>query len=421
MLEKKSNALEGIRILDLTIIAAGAGATMLLADMGAEVIKVESTAYIDTFRNSQIWPNNDPGEHPWNRAAPFNTMNRNKYSVTLDLKTERGKELFLELAKTSDIVAENFRVGVMDGFGLGYEAIKAVKPDIIMISVASQGIFGPESRYGSFGSTLDALAGLAAVTGYEGGPPAWSGPTVNYPDQLACTLAAGAALVGLHHRLRTGKGCYVDFSQRESITSLIGETLLDYSISGREPVRRGNADAYMVPHGCYPCTGDDEWVTIAVSNEDEWQRFCRAIDRPELLDDPRFAVYPDRYRNQADLDGIITEWTIALEPYEAFRILAEAGVPAGPVVGGKEVLEDAQLQARGFFQDVPQTEAGTFPIKTRPMKFSKTDGTIHMPAPLLGEHNDYILGEILGLSAAEIADLEREGIIGREPRQARAN
>src|SRR6266542_97474 len=205
MLQPRATALEAIRILDLTIIAAGAGATMLLGDMGAEIIKVESTAYIDTFRNSQIWPNNEPGEHPWNRAAPFNSVNRNKYSITLDLKTERGKQIFLELAKQCDVVAENFRVGVMRNFGLDYEVIKSVKPDIIMISIASQGVFGPESGYGSFGSTLYALSGLAFVTGYEDGPPAWSGPTVNYPDQLACTLAAGAILVGLRHRLRTGE------------------------------------------------------------------------------------------------------------------------------------------------------------------------------------------------------------------------
>jgi crotonobetainyl-CoA:carnitine CoA-transferase CaiB-like acyl-CoA transferase len=404
-----SKALHGIRILDLTIITAGAGATAFLGDMGAEIIKVESTTRIDTFRNGGT------GERAWNRSPNFNTVNRNKYGVTLDLKTERGRELFLELAKISDVVSENFRVGVMEGLGLGYEALRSVRPNVVMISISSQGIFGPEAKYGSFGSTLDALSGLAWATGYEGGPPQWSGPSVNYPDQLACTLAAGAILVGLHHRLQTGEGCYIDFSQRESITSVLGPMLLDYSISGREPVRRGNSHAFFVPHGCYPCAGTDQWLTLAIRSEAEWANFCPLIGKPELLTDRRFADYPDRYRNRTQLDGIISEWTRGQEPAVAFRTLAEAGLAAGPVQGGKSVLEDPQMEARGFFQDVPHPEAGPLRMKTRPMKFSKTEGSIHMAAPTLGQHNEHILSTLLGLSPAAIADLEREGVIGTEP------
>ena len=415
MAEQQSKALAGIRILDLTIISAGAGATMLLADMGAEVIKVESTRYVDTFRNSLIHPHDEPGEHPWNRAAPFNTMNRNKYGITLDLTHPDGKEIFLEIARRSDVVANNFRLGVMDNFGLGYDTLKEVKPDLVVIDISSQGSFGPESRYGSLGSTLDALSGLAYVTGEEGGPPVWSGPTVNYPDQLACTLAAGAILSALYHRMETGEGSYIDFSQRESITSLIGEMVLDTSLNGRQPKRIGNGHSHMVPHGAYPCAGDDQWVTLAVGNEEEWRRFCGVIERPELLTDERFAAYPARYANRQELDGIVTEWTILLQPYEVFGRLESAGIAAGPIVGGEGILEEPQLTARGYFQEVDQPEAGTFPIKTRPMKFSKTDGTIYMPAPMLGQHNEYILGDMLGLTPDRIAELERDNIIGKEP------
>jgi crotonobetainyl-CoA:carnitine CoA-transferase CaiB-like acyl-CoA transferase len=417
---KPSEALRGIRILDLTIISAGAGATMLLADMGAEVIKVESTRYIDPFRNSLIHPKDEPGEHPWNRAAPFNTMNRNKYGITLDLTQPRGRELFLLLAKQSDVVANNFRVGVMKNFCLDYEVLREVNPNLVVIDISSQGAFGPESRYGSYGSTLDALSGLAFITGYEGGPPVWSGQTINYPDQLACTLAAGAILAGLYYRMETGTGCYIDLSQRESITSLLGEVVLDASLNNREPVRMGNGHAYMVPHGCYPCAGEDQWVTIAVDSDEKWPDFCKAIGREDLLTDRRFADYRARYYHRADLDGIVAEWTVLLEPYEVLRRLSTVGIATGPVVGGREALEDPQLKARHYFQEVEQPEAGTFPIKTRPMKLSKTDGTIHMPAPSLGQHNDYVLGHLLGLTPQAIAELEQANVIGTVPMARRS-
>lgn len=415
MRTERSRALEGIRVLDLTIISAGAGATMLLADMGAEVIKVESTKYVDPYRNSTIHPNDDPGDHPWNRSAPFNTLNRNKYGITLDLTHPEGKAIFLELAKTSDVVANNFRLGVMERFGLGYEEISRVNPSIVYVDISSQGTFGPEARYGSFGSTLDALSGLAYVTGEADGPPSWSGQTINYPDQLACTLAAGAIMTALYYRMQTGLGAHIDFSQRESITSLIGEMVLDSSLNDRQPVRLGNGHAFMVPHGVYPCAGNDEWITIAVAGEDQWSRLCAVLARPELLDDERFADYTSRYAHRAELDGIIAEWTIVRAPHEAFTELQTAGIAAGAVVGGPEILADPQLRDRGYFQVVEQPEAGSFPIKTRPMKFSKTDGSIYRHAPLLGEHNNYVFHEVLGLSAEKVQHLERQGVIGTKP------
>ena len=409
-------ALAGIRVLDLTIISAGAGATMLLADMGAEVVKVESTTYPDPYRLNRIWPGGDPGEDPWNRSAPFNTINRNKLGVTLDLKQPRGRELFLRLVKISDVVAENFRAGVMAGFGLDYETLKAIKPNLVMISISSQGATGPESQYGSYGSTLDALSGLSTLTGYTAdGAPGWSGNTVNYPDQLANTLAAGAILTGLLRRGRTGEGCYIDFSQREAITSLVGEAFLDYSFNRREPTRIGNADRSLVPHGCYPCQGEDKWVTIAVANDEQWRRFCDAMGHSELLEDPRFAQYLDRYENSVALDAIISQWTVTRNQYEVFALLSEAGIATGPVLGGAGVLSDPHLVERGFFQSNTHPSAGTYAIRTRPMRFSKTDGEIRSPAPLLGEHNEMILSGLLGLSKEDLAELSEIGVIGGAP------
>ena len=411
----ENRALAGIRVLDLTIISAGAGATMLLADMGAEVVKVESTTYPDPYRLNHIWPGGDPGADPWNRSAPFNTINRNKLGVTLDLKHPRGRELFLELVKISDVVSENFRVGVMAGFGLDYEALRAVKADLVMISISSQGSTGPESHYGSYGSTLDTLSGLAALTGYTDGRPGWSGNTVNYPDQLANTLAAGAILTGLLRRARTGEGCHIDFSQREAITSLVGEAFLDYSFNRREPTRVGNGDRFLVPHGCYPCQGDDKWVTIAVTDEEQWHRLCNVMGQPELVDDPRFAHYLDRYQNSVDLDAIISEWTVARDQYEVFALLSPEGIATGPVLGGVGVLTDPHLVARGFFETNTHPSAGTYLIRTRPMHFSKTDGEIRLPAPLLGEHNEFILCGLLGLSKEDLVKLEGLGVIGTAP------
>ncbi len=229
-----AQALKGIRVADLTIITAGACATQMLADLGAEVIKVESGSYPDPFRYwaGPVGEGDEAPDDVWNWAPTFNMVNRNKKGICLDLKMPSGREAFLKLVEVSDVVTENFRQGVMDRLGVGYETLRQVNPNIIMLSLGSQGSTGPESRYGSYGSTLDALSGLMGITGYTDSHPIWSSGEVNYPDQVASIFGAGIILAAVRHRNRTGEGTYIDLSQREMITTMIGEYMLEYTVDG---------------------------------------------------------------------------------------------------------------------------------------------------------------------------------------------
>jgi crotonobetainyl-CoA:carnitine CoA-transferase CaiB-like acyl-CoA transferase len=414
-------ALDGLRILDLTQIAAGPYATLLLGFMGAEIIKVESCARMDINRGQarpmpetyRMYPQGIPGERPWNRAAHHIHRNANKRSLTLDLASAPGKELFVKLAGISDALIENYRASVLDRLGLGYPVLSAVNPQLIYVKISSQGATGPEKDYGSLGSTLEQTAGLASITGYDDGRPLMTNET--YPDPVVGILAVGALMAALRRRRQTGKGSFVDLSQREVTVTLLGEAVVDYSLSGRVTAPIGNAHPLMVPHGVYPCQGEDMWVAVAVNSDDEWRGLCQAIDQPALAEDARFAILPARRRNQAALDEILSAWTRGRDHYEAMHILQAHGVPAGAVLKGGEVIADPHLEARKFWDTVDHPEAGTYRQVTTPWRLSKHPRRPTSPAPGLGQHNAYVLGELLGLSGQEIAALEAQGIIGTRP------
>ena len=284
------NALRGVRIADLTIITAGPNATQMLADLGAEVVKVESGQNPDPFRfwHAPLGSAAEAAPEPWNWSCMFNTLNRNKLGVVLDLKHPLGKEAFLRLVKVSDAVTENFRQGVMDRLGLGFDDLRRVNPRIILLSIGSQGSTGPEKGYRSYGSTLDALSGLMSLTGYEDSPPVWSGQGMNYPDQVASIFSAGLLLAAVRYRDRTGQACFLDLSQREFVTTMIGEHVLETTINGTTPRPRGNRRPGVVPQGCFPCEGEDAWVAISVETDAQWRALCEAIGRPELGTDDRY-------------------------------------------------------------------------------------------------------------------------------------
>jgi crotonobetainyl-CoA:carnitine CoA-transferase CaiB-like acyl-CoA transferase len=414
-------ALEGLRILDLTQIAAGPYATFLLGFMGAEIIKVESCARMDINRGQprpspethRMYPQGIPGERPWNRSAHHIHRNINKKSLTLDLGTAQGKELFLRLTSICDALIENYRASVLDRLGLGYAKLSAANPRLVYVKISSQGATGPERDYGSLGSTLEQTAGLASITGYAGGQPLMTNET--FPDPVVGILAVGALMAALRRRRRTGKGSFIDLSQREVTVALLGEAVVDYSLSGRDAATIGNGHPLMLPHGVYPCQGEDRWVAIAVSSDDEWRGLCRAIDQPHLLEDPRFATLPRRRRHQAALDEIIATWTCGRDHYQAMHILQMHGVPAGAVLTAGEVISDPHLEARQFWDTVDHPEVGAYRQVTTPWRLSRTPRRAAIAAPGLGEHNGYVLGELLGLSASEIAALEAEGIIGSRP------
>ena len=335
-------ALAGLRILDMTQIAAGPYATLLLGFMGAEIIKVESCSRMDINRGLarptpetyRMYPQGIPGERPWNRSAHHIHRNVNKRSVTLDLASAQGKELFVKLTAICDALIENYRASVLDRLGLSYPQLCAVNPRLVYVKISSQGATGPETDYGSLGSTLEQTAGLASVTGYEDGRPLMTNET--YPDPVVGILAVGALMAALLRRRRTGKGTFIDLSQREVAVALLGEAVVDYSLSGRLAAPIGNRHPLMAPHGVYPCQRDDLWVAIAVGSDAEWRGLCHAIGQPELVEDARFATLPGRWQNQRELDDILSAWTRGHSHYQAMHILQDHGVPAGPVVTAGE-------------------------------------------------------------------------------------
>ena len=414
-------ALAGLRILDLTQVAVGPYATLLLGFMGAEVIKVESCARMDISRGAArprpggegLYPGGDPGERPWNRTGHYVHRNGNKRSLTLDLATAPGKELCLRLVSICDVLIENYRAAVMDRLGLGYDVVSGVNPRLIYIKISSQGATGPEKEYASLGSTLEQTAGLASITGYSDGKPLMTNET--YPDPVVGMLAVGALMAALRRRRKTGQGTFVDLSQREVTALLLGEALVDYALTGRVAQPLGNRHPLRVPQGVYPCQGEDMWLAVSVGSDEEWHGLCRAIGQSTLAQDPRFATFLARRAHQEDLDRLLTAWTQAREHYEAMRLLQAHGVPAGAVLTGGETLVDPHLDARGFWDVVQHPEVGSYKQVTTPWRLSQSPRQTTQPAPGLGEHNQYVLGELLGLSAQEIAALAAQGIIGTRP------
>ena len=397
--------LRGIRVLDFCAIYAGPFACSTLGMLGADVIRIESSARLEQLRHSR---SNPPVDWPSNNAPGFHVLNHNKRSVTLNLREPRSIELIKRLAAVSDVVIENFRPGVMQKLGLGYEALREVNPRIIMTSMAAMGDSGPEREYGALATTFSALAGLSHMTGYaDGAPTEYRGSS----DFRSGFIGVFATLAALYHRQRTGEGTRVDLAARDALASLIGDTLMDYSMNGRVRKRDGNRSASMAPHGVYGCAGDDHWVSIAVGTEDEWQRFAAAIGQPALATDPRFADVTARLVHRDELDAIVSEWTSARADYEVMRVLQQAGVAAMPSMRSDQIVDDPHLAERGFIQRLRHDLVGPITLMNVPWKMSGSPGHPPQPGPMLGEHNREVFGGLLGLSDEEIAALTAERVI----------
>ncbi len=418
--QDKTLPLEGVRALEVAEVWAGPFCGTLLADLGAEVIKVESVQriYRGALRprpDTPGYPEGGPGERPWNRVANFNAVNRNKLGITLDLSDPEGVEVFKRLARVSDVVFSNYVYGVMESFGLGYEALRQMKPDLIVVTMPGYGNTGPYKRYRSMGMTIDAITGHSALRGYPDLDLTHL-TMVHHPDAVAGATAAFAICAALHYRARTGKGQLIDLSQAEAFMPHMGEIFLEYAMTGRDRERRGNKHPAMAPHGCYPCSGEDNWVTIAVRDETEWRAFCGALGEPELADDARFATLEARLRNQAALDEIISRWTATRDRYEVMRLIQARGIPSGVVLNsGPDTYDDPHLQARGYFETVAHPEAGTHLLSGSVWKFREARQPPQRPAPTLGQHNADILGELLGLSEDYLKELAARDIIGTTP------
>jgi crotonobetainyl-CoA:carnitine CoA-transferase CaiB-like acyl-CoA transferase len=398
--------LDGIRVVDFCWAWAGPYGTLQLAHLGADVIRIESAKRLCPSRLIPPWPDNESGV---NRAGYFNQYNQGKRSLTLDLKAPEAIDIAKTLVSKSDIVMNNFASGVMDKLGVGYDVLRRIKPDIIMVSLPGYGTSGPEKDFVSYGPPQVAQSGLSALTGYVGGPPMMAG--FSYGDPNGGIHAAFAVMSALLHREKTGQGQYIDLSQWEAAIMLLPEAVMDYSMNGSQPERMGNRDPHMAPHGVFRSKGDDRWVSLSVRDEAEWQRLCEVMGQPELGSDARFASLVARKENEAALEEIVTAWTQERTADEATQALQNAGIPAYPSLDALDMVNNPHVGARDYFVELEHPEVGTRRHMGIPWSMSRTPCEIRRPAPCLGQDTDAVLTDIVGLSQDEIAALREKDIL----------
>jgi crotonobetainyl-CoA:carnitine CoA-transferase CaiB-like acyl-CoA transferase len=405
--------LEGIRVCDLTWVIAGPSATKVLADFGAEVIRVEHGQSVDPIRLGRpIVGDSGP---TLNNSGFFNYFNRNKKSMLLNVRHPSGMEILKQLIAASDVIIENFSSGVLDSWGLDYEALRALRPGIISCSISGFGHSGRDKAFTTWGPTAQALSGLTFTSGLPGKPPAGWG--YSYMDHTAGYYGAIAIMMALHHRNRTGEGQEIDISQVEAGMVLNGPAVLDYTVNGRSWRREGMPPGNrawqpaVAPHNTYACAGEDRWLALEARNDAEWQALVRAMDEPGWAAEPRFATNESRLANQDELDARIETWTSELEDYEAMEILQAAGVPAGVCQKASDRFErDPQLAARDWWHSLPHPELGPTDYDGVVPKLMSTPGQLRTASPIIGEHTHQILREVLGFTDDEIAESEAAGV-----------
>lgn len=396
-----------IRILDLTHRLAGPMLTMLFGDWGADVLKIEWWRRMDGWRGMISVEHDTGGQKSYNKKSNWLKLNRNKRSVTLNLKSEAGKELFLALVRKSDVVAENFSSGVMERLGLGYETLKANNPRIIMVSMPGFGNNGPDSGYSSNGHTMEGYAGLSSITGYEDGVPRNS---LNiWPDPVAGIYGAFAVGIALIQREENGQGEYIELAQSEALMNMIGDTFLEYSANGTIRSPSGNTDVEMAPHGVYPSQGDDSWISIAVSADTEWHALCKVAERDEWVKDERFSSQVARWRNRKELDELLANWTSSHDPWALSDRLQAMNVTAAPVTLARDLSGKKDFPNSGFHQTTNHQH-----IQRVPGPAARMDGEepqIRLPPPDLGANTHEVLTELLGLTDGDIHKLQTDGAI----------
>lgn len=401
----KKLPLEGIRVADLTMMWAGPFATRVLAEMGAEVIKIESPRAWDNIRTLIPLPGNP---EPWNSSWYFNDYNRDKKSLTLDLAQALGKQAFLKLVAKCDVVIENYRADVLDNLGLGYAILQAAKPDIILVSMAGYGKTGPERDQVGFGPIIEQMSGLASMTGYgDDGVPMKTG--LSYGDPVAGKAAAAAVALALIQRRKTGEGTFIDLGQREVMSTLIGEAFVAASLRNEQPVHRGDRDARYFAQGVYRCAGEEQWLAISLRTPGEWRSLCKTVDLEEEL-----SSVPKEARLE-EIDRRLSAALTDRDPQETLELLARAGIPAGRVLNTLDIHNDPHLDARGFWVELPHPNMTAWKQPRSAWQLREAKPAPRRHAPLFGEHNTEILRDLLGLTAAEIAELERSEVISSAP------
>ena len=405
---KTSGSLNGIRIIDLSMGWAGPLAARNFADLGADVIKVESCENFDWWRSweaTQEWIDEDGAE----KSPAFNSVNRNNRNITLDLSHPEGRELLLKLVGTANAVIENFSGGVLPKLDLGYEVFKKVKEDVILLSMHAFGSSGPWKMFRAYGSTVEQSSGLPHLNGISSDPPMMH--HVAYGDAVAGLNGVSALLIALRHQAKTGKGQFIDLSQVESLLPLVAHGITEFTANGKEPERNGNRSEFFAPNGVYPCAGDDKWIVIQILNEDQWLGFQTIVGAPLL----KFGDLEDRLSKLEVLDETINEWTSSKEAQKLMYVLQEAKIPAAATHTMSTLLNDPHLNSRNFWQWLDRAVVGNQPNPSAPFLINGKRLEISTPAPTLGQHNEEVLVNILGLKPKDLSRLEDIGVIGTKP------
>ena len=415
-----SKPLSTIRALELSEIWAGPFCGCLMGDMGAEIIKIESIQRIgrgpiNPPSNAGGYPDDDPGNDPWNRQSNFNAINRNKKSLTLDLKTEQGLNAFKDLVSQSDIVFCNYARTVMENFGLSYDEVRKIKPDIIYMLMPGYGNTGPYADYRSMGMAIDAITGHSFLRGYPDMDHS-SNSLVHHPDAVAATNGVMAIASALVHRTKTGEGQFIDMSQAESFMTHLGEIYLENQMQSFSRQRRGNRHPDFAPQGVYKCSGEDNWIAISIKSDADWSKFKSTVGNNNLNSDV-FDTLVGRQQHHDQIDKVINEWTYSQDRYDVLNRLQSDQITSGVVLDcGSDSYADPHLNERDFFQIVEHPSAGIYPMTGPIFKFESSNGhVIHNPAPCLGQDNMYVLKEVLGYGNDKITQFEANEIIGTVP------
>lgn len=425
--------LEGIRVLDVTVVWAGPHCTQLLADWGAEVIRVEPLQHIQpntrgaenrvtkamaqSLRGSgqflHGFPDRDPGARPWNRQPIFNSHARNKRSMTLDIMTPEGLEVFKRLVAISDILVENNVPETIEKAGITYEELAPINPGLIMLRISAYGLSGPYKNYRSFGSQIESMTGHHYIRSYPDLEPSATGDAFT-ADAAGGVQGAVAVMLALRHRRRTGKGQQIELSLAENFLPHLGELILDYTMNGRVLEPQGNDHPSHAPHGVYPCRGEDRWIAIDVGSDGDWRALCQVMGDPDWTQDPRYASTLSRWQNRMALDQELGAWTVQQNAFELFRRLAEARVVAGPVQNEADIYACPQLNERGFFEQISHADAGEHRYPGLNFRLAEAPNAIRRPPCRLGEDNNYVYRELLALPEKEYERLKELGHIGMD-------
>jgi benzylsuccinate CoA-transferase BbsF subunit len=396
--------LAGVRVIDFSWIGAGSYTTKILADLGADVIKIETSQRLDTLRVTKPFKDGKPGV---NRSGYFADRNASKRSMTVNMKHPRGLDLAKKLIAGADLVANNFTPGVMDKLGLGYGVLKALSPRIVFVSMSMQGADGPEKDDLGYGLTIAALTGLQHMTGLPDRQPAGTG--TNYPDHIPNPgHTAFAILAALRHQRRTGEGQFIDLAQMESTLAMVGPSLMNYMVNGIIDGRHGNARPGHAPSGVYPCAGDDRWIAIEVQDDAQWAALIRALD---IASPVEWNTAGGRLAHREAVDAALATCTAAHDMHRLMHVLQQAGVPAGAVYDARDVMRDPQLAERGHWVTLDHPEMGPSTYNSAPYRFSNAQSAPTSPAPLLGQHTAEICRDLLGLDEAAVERLNADGVL----------